>query len=47
MRSRRWAIACTVVAMTALTACGESGGTTATGDPSTGPSGGSESTETF
>ncbi len=47
MRSRRWAVACTVLAMTALAACGESG-TTATDDPSTGSSGGtSQSTETF
>jgi branched-chain amino acid transport system substrate-binding protein len=46
MRSRRWAVACTVVAMTALAACGESG-TTATDDPSTGASGGAQSTETF
>jgi branched-chain amino acid transport system substrate-binding protein len=45
MRSRRWAAACTVLALTALTACGESG-TTATDDPSTGATGGS-SAETF
>ena len=50
MRSRRWAVACTAVAMTALAACGESG-TTATDEPNTGASGGatagSESQETF
>ncbi len=47
MRSTRWAVACTVLAMTALAACGESGSTTATDDPSTGASGGSTSAETF
>ena len=46
MRSRRWAVACTALAMTALAACGESG-TTATDDPNPGASGGAESTETF
>ncbi len=45
MRTRRWAVACTALAMSALAACGESG-TTATDDPSSG-TGGSESTETF
>src|SRR5687768_7962229 len=47
MRSKRWAVACTVLAMTALAACGESGGGTASDDPSTGSTSGSESTETF
>ncbi len=46
MRTRRWAVACTALAMSALAACGESGGTTATDDPSSG-TGGSESAETF
>ncbi len=46
MRSRRWAVACTVVAMTALAACGESG-TTATDEPNQGASGGAQSGETF
>jgi branched-chain amino acid transport system substrate-binding protein len=44
MRTRKWAVACTVVALSALTACGESG-TTATDDPSAGAGG--ESAETF
>ncbi len=48
MQNKRWAVACTVLAMSALAACGESG-TTATGDPSTGGAGASAaaSGETF
>ena len=47
MRSTRWAVACTVLAMTALSACGESGtpaAPAATGGASAAPG---ESTETF
>ena len=47
MLKKRWAVACTVLAMTALAACGESGGTTASDEPSSGASGGSSSAETF
>lgn len=46
MRSRRWAVACTALAMTALAACGESGDT-ASDDPSAGATGASTSSETF
>jgi branched-chain amino acid transport system substrate-binding protein len=49
MRSKKWAVACTVVAMSALAACGESGGGTAqapTGGASPGASG-AASGETF
>ena len=42
MRSKRWAVACTVLAMTALAACGESGDT-ASDDPSAG----GQAAETF
>lgn len=45
MKTKRWAVACTVLAMTALTACGESGGT-ASDDPSSGAAGG-DAAETF
>ncbi|MBC7375213.1 MAG: ABC transporter substrate-binding protein [Frankiales bacterium] len=43
MLSKKWAVACTVVAMSALAACGESGGTTAA-DPTGGASGASGET---
>ena len=46
MRAKRWAVACTVMAMGAVTACGESGGGTATQAPSGGASAGG-SAETF
>jgi len=51
MLNKRWALACTVLAMSALAACGESG-TTATEDPTVGaPTAGAstpaQSTETF
>lgn len=47
MLSKKWAVACTVVAMSALAACGESGGGTATGTASSGASAGAEGGETF
>ena len=45
MRRNRWAIACTVVAMSALAACGESGGTAAPTTP--GASAATGSSDTF
>ena len=45
MKTKRWAVACTALAMAALTACGESGSTTASDDPSSGAGG--EAAETF
>lgn len=47
MLSKKWAVACTVVAMSALAACGESGGGTATGGASPGASEGGAAAETF
>lgn len=47
MLRKKWAVACTVVAMSALAACGESGGNTTAADPSSGPSAGGGGGETF
>lgn len=49
MRNKRWAVACTVFAMSALAACGESGDTPAAGVGSSGasPGGAGASAETF
>src|SRR4028119_1495065 len=44
MKTKRWAVACTALAMAALTACGESGSTTESDEQS---AGGGEATETF
>lgn len=46
MLRKKWAVACTVVAMSALAACGESGGDVAD-DPTTGASAAQGSGETF